>query len=67
MTRSMTAAALAVTVVLAGATGADAKGCIKGAVIGAAVGCAIGHHEAVKKERAEKAAAARNAQTQHAH
>jgi uncharacterized protein YcfJ len=50
---------------LAGADGADAKGCIKGAVVGgiaghyaghhavagAAAGCVIGHHEAKRHER----------------
>ena len=51
---------------------AEAKGCVKGAVVGgvaghlmhhhtilgAVVGCAVGHHEAVKHEREQKAAAA---------
>jgi hypothetical protein len=58
----------------------DAKGCIKGAVVGgvgghflhhpvmgALAGCAIGHHEAVKRDRALKAAAAQKPPVQHAH
>jgi hypothetical protein len=82
MNRSLAATGLAIAVACAGVSSADAKGCIKGAVVGgvaghiahhhtlmgAAIGCAVGHHEAVKKEREDKAAAARNAQVQqHAH
>jgi uncharacterized protein YcfJ len=53
------------TLLIAGADGAHAKGCIKGAVVGgiaghyaghhgvagAAAGCVIGHHEAKRHER----------------
>lgn len=60
-------------ILVAGATAADAKGCIKGAIVGgvaghyaghhgllgAAAGCAIGRHEANKhaREQAERARA----------
>ena len=57
------AAPLAALLLLAGPTGAQAKGCIKGAavgavaghfarhhaVLGAAAGCVVGHHMAKKK------------------
>ena len=53
------------TVLIVGAEGARAKGCIKGAIVGgiaghyaghhgwagAAAGCVIGHHEANRRER----------------
>ena len=58
----------AVLIVLAAATGADAKGCLKGAAVGgvaghysghhgllgAAAGCAIGRHEANKRDRMQR-------------
>jgi hypothetical protein len=60
------AAPLLALALLAGSSGAIAKGCIKGAVVGgvaghvaghhavlgAAAGCAIGHHMAKQKEKA---------------
>ena len=58
----------------------DAKGCFKGAVVGgvaghfahhpilgAIAGCAVGHHEAVKKEHEQRAAALKAQQAQHTH
>jgi hypothetical protein len=53
------------TLLMMGADGADAKGCIKGAIVGgiaghyaghhglagATAGCVIGHHEAKRRER----------------
>jgi outer membrane lipoprotein SlyB len=73
MTRTISkpwvAAPLAALILLAGASGAQAKGCLKGAavggvaghfahhhaVLGAAAGCVVGHHLAKKKEREERA------------
>ncbi len=62
------AASLLAVALLAGASGADAKGCIKGAVVGgvaghlaghhgvvgAAAGCVIGHHMAKKKQQQQR-------------
>jgi outer membrane lipoprotein SlyB len=69
MPKQWVAVSLAAALLLAGAQGAQAKGCIKGAavgavaghvarhhaVLGAAAGCIVGHHLAKKKEREEKA------------
>lgn len=77
MTKLFAGAALIAAIALAGASGAEAKGCLKGAavgaiaghyahhhaVLGAIVGCAVGHHEAVKNEKLQKAAAAQKAPT----
>ena len=65
--RWMLAAACVICLSLACTPGADAKGCIKGAVVGgaaghmaghgklgAAAGCVVGHHEANKKDDADK-------------
>ncbi|HEY2071722.1 MAG TPA: hypothetical protein VGG48_19335 [Rhizomicrobium sp.] len=79
MLRFLAAAILVCAIASSGLLGANAKGCVKGAAVGAVaghfmhrhtllgavVGCAVGHHEAVKKEREEKAAAAQKAQTAH--
>jgi hypothetical protein len=76
-----TLAGLALIAAVAMSAGADAKGCLKGAVVGgvaghyahhhavlgAIAGCAIGHHEAAKNAQAQKAAALKAQQTQHAH
>ena len=67
------AGAAFIVLLVAGATAADAKGCIKGAIVGgvagqyaghhgllgAAAGCAIGRHEANKhaREQVERARA----------
>jgi hypothetical protein len=69
MTKLFAIAALIAGIALTGVSGVEAKGCLKGAVVGgvgghflhhpvlgAIAGCAIGHHEAVKKEREQKAA-----------
>jgi outer membrane lipoprotein SlyB len=62
------AAPLAGLMLLVGANGVDAKGCLKGAalggvaghvaghhaVLGAAAGCVVGHHLAKKKQREEQ-------------
>ncbi|EIM30096.1 hypothetical protein [Microvirga lotononidis] len=58
---------LLVIATLAGASSAQAKGCIKGAIVGgvaghmaghgktgALAGCAIGHHEATKNEQQQQ-------------
>ena len=66
--RQWVALSLAATLLVAGAQGVQAKGCIKGAAVGAvagnvarhhevmsaAAGCVVGHHLAKKKEREEK-------------
>jgi hypothetical protein len=71
MTRNPVMLALAMTLSLATASPALAKGCLKGAavggvgghfvgkghaVLGAAAGCAYGHHRAAKAARAERRA-----------
>lgn len=62
------AAPMAALILLAGSSGAQARGCIKGAAVGAvaghvahhhallgaAAGCVVGHHLAKKKQREEK-------------
>lgn len=60
-----------IVAVLAGASGAEAKGCIKGAIVGglaghvaghgvlgAAAGCAVGRHQANKRDREQNQAPA---------
>jgi outer membrane lipoprotein SlyB len=63
--KAMVLCGVLTTLLIAGADGAYAKGCIKGAAVGgiaghyaghhalagAAAGCVIGHHEAKKHER----------------
>lgn len=73
MTRNPVMLALAITLGLATASPALAKGCLKGAavggvgghflgkghaVLGAAAGCAYGHHRAAKAAQAERRAQA---------
>lgn len=67
LSKQWLAVPLAALLLLGGATGAQAKGCIKGAavgavaghfarhhaVLGAAAGCVVGHHLAKKKQREE--------------
>jgi hypothetical protein len=73
MRKLFVGAALIAAIALTGA--AEAKGCLKGAavggiaghyahhhaILGAVVGCAVGHHEAVKNEKLQKAAAVQKA------
>jgi hypothetical protein len=47
MTRTLVAGALGLSLLVGGAGGADARGCVRGAVVGGVVGHFAGHHALV--------------------